>query len=59
MILVRDDIQDVIEIESFRTDFLVEVIGVEIKGNHIRPQLNVITYYNPPQQNPTAEFLTK
>jgi hypothetical protein len=48
MILVRNDIEDVVEIDSLRSQFREEVIGIEIRETQERPQLNVITYYNPP-----------
>ena len=48
MILVRSDVQDVVELDSLTTTYREEVIGVEIKGDQRRPSMNVITYYNPP-----------
>ena len=48
MILVKDTIQDVIELEFLKTQFQDEVIGIEIKKNDSRPGLNIVTYYNPP-----------
>ena len=49
MILVKDTIQDVIELEFLKAQFQEEVIGIEIKRNINRPGLNVVTYYNPPR----------
>ena len=48
MILVKDTIQDVIELEYLKTQFQEEVVGIEIKRNDNRPGLNIVTYYNPP-----------
>ena len=48
MILVRDDIDDVTELDFPQTQFSHEVIGVKILGKNRRPGLNVVTYYNPP-----------
>ena len=48
MILVRDTIDDVTELDFFQTQFQHEVIGIEILGKGRRPGLNVVTYYNPP-----------
>lgn len=58
MILVREDIKDVIEIDEakalFRND---EFIGVEIKKTSNRPSLKVFTYYNPPTTYANANIL--
>ena len=48
MIMVRDTIGDVVELDELRIRFRDEVIGIEIKGNTSRPSFNVVTYYNPP-----------
>ena len=48
MILVRDAVQDVVELDFLKTNFNEEVIGIEILGNESRPGLNIVTYYNPP-----------
>ncbi len=48
MILVKDTIQDVIELEFLKTQFQEEVIGIEIKKNDSRPGLTIVTYYIPP-----------
>ena len=48
MILVRDTVQDVVELDNLRTNFNEEVIGIEVLGNESRPALNIVTYYNPP-----------
>ena len=48
MILVKDTIGDVIELDFLKTQFQQEVVGIEIKRNKSRPGLNVVTYYNPP-----------
>jgi exonuclease III len=48
MILVHNDIENVDEIDSLRSQFREEVIGIEIRETQNRPQLNVIAYYNPP-----------
>ena len=48
MILVRETIQDVIELDFLKSQFHDEVIGIEIKKNNNRPGLNIVTYYNPP-----------
>ena len=48
MILVRDTVQDVVELDNLRTSFNEEVIGIEILGKDSRPGLNIVTYYNPP-----------
>ena len=48
MILVRETIQDVVELEFLSNQFQEEVIGIEIKKNDRRPGLNIVTYYNPP-----------
>ena len=47
MIMVRDTIGDVVELDELRIRFRDEVIGIEIKGNTSRPSFNVVTYYNP------------
>ena len=48
MILVRETIQDVVELDFLQTQFQNEVIGIEIKRKNNRPGLNIVTYYNPP-----------
>ena len=48
MILVKDTVRDVIELDFLKTQFQEEVIGIEIKGNDSRPGLNIVTLYNPP-----------
>ena len=48
MILVRDDIDGVTELDFLKDQFQHEVIGIEIEGKNRRPGLNVVTYYNPP-----------
>ena len=48
MILVRDDIDEVVELDFLQTQFQPEVIGIEILRKDRRPSLNVITYYIPP-----------
>ena len=48
MILVKAAIQDVVKMDTFlQTQFQEEVIGIEILGNDSRPNLNIVTYYNP------------
>ena len=53
MILTRDDITDIVEIEEvkdmFRND---EIIGIEIKSGAKRPNIKIFTYYNPPLTSP-------
>ena len=39
MILVRDTILDVVELDFLLTQFQEEVIGIEIKGNPVQPHL--------------------
>ena len=46
MILVKDNIGDVIELDFLKTHFQEEVIGIEIKRTETRQGLNVVTYYN-------------
>ena len=48
MILVRETVQDVVELDFLKIQFQEEVIGIEIKGKDRRPGLNIVTYYNPP-----------
>ena len=48
MILVKETIQDVVELDFLLTQFQEEVIGIEIKGTRSQPGLNIVTYYNPP-----------
>ena len=49
MILTREDIRNVIEIEEAKIRFKAdEVIGIKILGNNKEPPLNVFNYYNPP-----------
>ena len=48
MILVRETVQEVVELDFLRNQFNEEVIGIEIMGNAGRPGLNIVTYYNPP-----------
>ena len=49
MILFREDIPDVIEIEEVKTMFRNdEIIGIRIKGNSDIPAFSIFTYYNPP-----------
>ena len=47
LILKRKDIQDVVAINEMN-QFHEEVIGVRLNGNSLRPSINVICYYNPP-----------
>ena len=53
MILIRNDVTDIMEIEEvrdlFRSD---EIIGVEIKSFGNRPSIKIFTYYNPPLTTP-------
>ena len=52
MILFREDIPDVVEIEEVKTMFRNdEVIGIRIKGNNDIPAISVLTYYNPPSNH--------
>ena len=48
MILVKETIQDVVELDFLKSQFQDEVIGIEIKKKDRRPGLNIVTYYNPP-----------
>ena len=48
MILVKETVQDVVELDFLQTQFHEEVIGIEIKRKNNRPGLNIVTYYNPP-----------
>ena len=48
MILVKDNIKDVVELDFLKTQFHDEVIGIEIKKDNNRPGLNIVTYYNAP-----------
>ena len=40
--------QDIVEIDFLKSQFQEEVLGIEILGNKDRPNLNIVTYYNPP-----------
>ena len=40
MILVRETVQDVVELDFLKIQFQEEVIGIEIKGKDRRPGLN-------------------
>ena len=57
MILVRDSVQDVVELD-FDNQFQEEVIGIEIKKKDRRPGLSIVTYYNPPGNriNPGIQY---
>ena len=48
MILVREAISDVVELDFLKTQFHDEVIGIEILGKNGQQGLNIVTYYNPP-----------
>ena len=48
MILVKETIADVVELDFLSNQFQEEIIGIEIRGNNRRPGLNIVTYYNPP-----------
>ena len=48
MILVRNDVKNVFEIQNCKTKFVEELIGIEIKSNRTRPAFQIYTYYNPP-----------
>ena len=49
MILVKEEIMDVIEVEETKRKFQHdEVIGIEIKSSATRPGIKIFTYYNPP-----------
>ena len=48
MILVRETVLEVVELDFLKNQFNEEVIGIEIVGNGGRPGLNIVTYYNPP-----------
>ena len=55
MILTRDDLRNVIEIEEAKIRFKAEeIIGVKILGNNKEPALNVFNYYNPPLCSPNS-----
>ena len=43
MILVKEAIKDVVELDSLRTQFQEEVIGIELLGKDGHPRLNVVT----------------
>lgn len=47
LILKRKDILDVSAIETLNR-FKEEVIGIRVNGNSLRPSLNIVTFYNPP-----------
>ena len=50
MILVRDDIDDIVEIGDAKKHFLNdELIGIEIRETSERPAIKIFTYYNPPK----------
>ena len=59
MILARDDIKDIIEIEEvkdkFRSD---EIIGIEILSDGKRPSLKIFSYYNPPLTSPNDSIIS-
>ena len=58
MILVRSDINNIVEIEETRLQFpRNEVIGIEIKKGENRPGLAVFTYYIPPKTSPNAQIM--
>ena len=48
LILVKETIKDVVELDFLKSQFQEEIIGIEIKGNKERPGLNIVTHYNPP-----------
>ena len=48
MILVRNDVKNVFEIQNCKMKFIEELIGIEIKSNRTRPAFQIYTYYNPP-----------
>ena len=48
LILVKETIKDVVELDFLESQFQEEIIGIEIKGNKERPGLNIVTHYNPP-----------
>ena len=48
MILVKETIKDVVELEALRNQFQEEIIGIEILGKAGQPSLKIVTYYNPP-----------
>ena len=58
MILVREDLQDVVEIEDARRLFANdELLGIEIQGKGDRPSLRIFTYYNPPSTNANGNVI--
>ena len=49
MILVKETICEVVELDFFKTQFQEEVIGIEILGKDKQTSLNIVSYYNPPR----------
>ena len=59
MILVKDSVVDVVELDFLETLSQHEVIGIEIKKKERQPGINIITYYNPPGNKIDPKILRK
>ena len=58
MIMVRADLDDILEIEDVSTWLpRHEIIGIQIKANAHRPELKVFTVYIPPKTSPDPAML--
>ena len=58
MILTREDIKDVVEINEVKEKFKFdEVIGIKIQKSQMQPGIQIFTYYNPPLTSPNLEIL--
>ena len=58
MIMVRSDISDIVEIEETKDLFpRHELLGICIKGNNIRPEVKIFTFYIPPRTHPEPRIL--
>ena len=59
MILARDDIKDIIEIEEVKDKFRSDkIIGIEILSDGKRPSLKIFSYYNPPLTSPNDSIIS-
>ena len=56
MILTRNDIKDVIEIDDVK-NFHEEIIGIHLQKTTQRPALKIFTYYNPPLTAPSEAII--
>ena len=57
MILTRNDVTDIIEIDEVKNLFHEEIIGIHLQKTAQRPSFKIFTYYNPPLTTPSEAII--